>query len=87
MASEMFPRVKMMQSLAARSEYVGALISEERRLVLVPVSADEPWEAFRQLRKAMRRERKNAEIAMYEASATIEHSAEVIDLQSRRRAG
>lgn len=86
MASEMFRRAKM-QSTAARSEYVGALITDERRLVLVPVSEDDPWEAFRQLRKTMRRERKAAEIALYETSAPIEHSAEVIDLSSRRRAG
>lgn len=35
-------------------EYLGALVEEDRHLVLVPMSPDEPWAAFRQLRRIMR---------------------------------
>jgi hypothetical protein len=84
MASEMFRRDKMN---TARSEYVGALFEDERRLVLVPVSEDEPWEAFRQMRRVMRRERKDASIGLFASPNPIERTADVIDLSSRRRAG
>lgn len=36
-------------------EYLGALLEEERRLLLVPMNPSEPWAAFRQLRRLMRR--------------------------------
>lgn len=87
MASEII-RHKTMNTAASRSEYVGALISDERRLVLVSVNPDEPWEAFRKLRRVMRRERASAvSTAMFEASTPIERQADVISLESRRRAG
>lgn len=87
MASEMFPR-RIMNSSTARTEYVGALFADEARLMLVPVTPDEPWEAFRQLRKALRRTKKSEPvIALYESDAPIEHQADVISLESRRRAG
>ena len=86
MTSEMFRR-ETMQTQPAQSEYVGALIEDERRVVLVSVDPDNPWEAFRRLRKQMRRERKPASMALYETGSPIEHTADVIDLSSRRRAG
>ena len=87
MATEMFPR-RIMNSSFARTEYVGALFRDEARLMLVPVTPEEPWEAFRQLRKAIRRTKKNDPvIGLYEADAPIEHQADVISLASRRRAG
>ena len=88
MAREMIQRVNM-NSAQARSEYVGALIPDESRLMLVSVDPAEPWEAFRQLRRLMRKERKAAEaqVALFEAPMPIEHQADVISLASRRRAG
>jgi hypothetical protein len=87
MTSEMITRL-IMQTSHATTEYVGALLPEESRLMLVPVQPDEPWEAFRQLRKAMRRTKtENALIGLYETDAPIEHQADVISLESRRRAG
>lgn len=86
MATEMVRR-EMMQS--AQPDYLGALIEDERRLVLVSVDPDEPWEAFRRLRRAMRREPRTdrAHIDIFRAPHPLEHSADIIDLQSRRRAG
>lgn len=86
MASEIFRR-ETMRDQTARSDYVGALIDGERRMVLVGVDPENPWEAFRRLRKQMRRERKPATVALYGADAPLEHQADVIDLSSRRRAG
>jgi hypothetical protein len=88
MATELFRR-ETMQTAQARNEYVGALLEEERRLMLVPLPEEKPWEAFRQLRKIMRR-RKTSEAAIvgiFESAAPIEHQADVIPLESRRRAG
>ncbi len=87
MASEII-RHKTMNTAVSRSEYVGALISDERRLVLVSVNPEEPWEAFRKLRRVMRRENATAlTTAIYEAPTPIERQADVISLESRRRAG
>ena len=86
MIAELLP--KIMQTAQARSEYVGAFLPDEARLMLVPVRAEDPWEAFRQLRTVLRRRRRsNALIALYEAAAPLEHQAEVISIASRRRAG
>lgn len=81
-----FPK---MQSTPAPTGYVGALIEDERRLVLVPVDTEEPWEAFRTLRRAMRKENKDSQVSlgMYESPAPIGHQADVIEIESRRRAG
>ena len=86
MTSE-YRRKMMAQTLA--SDYIGAHFQDERRVVLVSVDPDEPWEAFRQLRRRMRRERNGGRstVGMYHAEAPIDHSAEVIPLSSRRRAG
>lgn len=87
MASEVI-RHKTMNTAESRSEYVGALLADERRLVLVSVDPDQPWDAFRELRRAMRREHPSAiSTAMFAAPTPIEHHADVISLESRRRAG
>jgi hypothetical protein len=88
MAREMFKR-ETMQENSARTDYVGAFLEEERRLMLVAVDPSEPWEAFRKLRRAMRRTKQpeSATLAMFEAEAPIEHNADVISIGSRRRAG
>lgn len=85
MASESLRR-KAMQSYAV-SDYVGALIEEEHRMVLVSVDPEHPWDAFRRLRREMRRTRKPATMSMVHADAPLGHAADVITLDSRRRAG
>lgn len=88
MASELSRRPHM-QSLQERPDYLGALIEEERRLVLVSVNPDEPWDAFRRLRRVMRRDPRRSEalIDIYETDTPLEHKADVIEISSRRRAG
>jgi hypothetical protein len=85
MTSESLRRKAMQTS--ARSDYVGALIEEERRLVLVSVDPNEPWEAFRALRREMRRASKPTAIGMFHTETPLGHAAEVISLDSRKRAG
>lgn len=87
MARELFNR---MQSATAPSEYVGALLPQEGRLVVVPVNEEDPWESFRKLRRAMRKERsaETAVMGLFEAETPLERkAADVISLESRRRAG
>jgi len=74
---------------SVQPDYVGALIEDERRLVLVSVDPTEPWEAFRSLRRVMRRDPRKADarIDIFSATHPVEHSADVIELHTRRRAG
>ena len=88
MASELMKR-ETMNAATTPVEYVGALIEDEHRLMLVTVDPADPWDAFRKLRRTLRRTGKaeQAKVALFEASAPIEHKADVISLESRRRAG
>lgn len=81
-------KFRRMRTAQEQTGYVGALIEDERRLVLVPVDSEEPWEAFRTLRRVMRKEKASqVTLGMYESPAPIEHRADVIEIESRRRAG
>jgi hypothetical protein len=62
-------------------------MSDERRAVLIAIDPDNPWNAFRQLRRSMRRERGRGRIALYDSPTQIGHAADVISLEERRRAG
>lgn len=42
-----------------RPGYLGAMLDEERRLVLVPLDPERPWAAFRRMRKFMKRSRQS----------------------------
>src|SRR5438309_2052385 len=88
MAREVLKR-ETMNTANARTDYVGAYLEDEHRLMLVAVDPAEPWEAFRKMRRALRRTKKaeQATLALFETEAPIDHSAEVISLSSRRRAG
>lgn len=81
-------RRKMMQQTLA-SDYIGAHFKDQNRVLLVSVDPDEPWEAFRQLRRRMRRERHGgaASMSLFHSESPINHAADVIPLASRRRAG
>lgn len=78
-----------MTSVASRKsqryEYLGALIRDERRLVLVPVQPSDPWEAFQRLRSWMKQSHNRVEIDLFESRAPIESEAKVIALDARRR--
>jgi hypothetical protein len=76
-----------MKTQPAASEYVGAL-SSERRLTLVRIDPSHPWDAFRRMRRIMRRQADaDVQISLYESDHAVESQARVIDLDSRRRAG
>jgi len=88
MARESVMRVNM-RTAEARSEYVGAFVEDEARLTLVAIDPADPWEAFRSLRRQMRRDgaAARATMAMFDSDVRLEHTAEVVSLDSRRRAG
>ena len=68
--------------------YLGAMLDSERRLVLVPLDPDRPWAAFRRMRSWMKRRTlaPRSSVDMFTSPPDLE-SAEVISLQTRRRAG
>ncbi|MFA5891699.1 MAG: hypothetical protein WDA27_12230 [Actinomycetota bacterium] len=88
MASEMNRR-RNMKSSQKHSEYIGALIPDECRMMLVSMDPERPWEAFRQMRRLLRKEKKAAEalVGLFESPVPIDLQADVIPLASRRRAG
>lgn len=78
---------RAMKTQTASSEYVGALLGE-RRLTLVRIDPTHPWEAFRRMRRLMRRQPDaEMQISLYESAHAVEYQASVIELDSRRRAG
>lgn len=81
--------LRQMNALSAPSEYVGALLPDEGRLVLMKVDEADPWESFRALRRTMRNRRATNAISLglFESADPLEHNADVISMDSRRRAG
>lgn len=85
-SGELTPRASM-NNRTASSEYVGALLGE-RRLTLVRIDPTHPWEAFRRMRRIMRRQDEPPTgLSLYESDHPVENEARVIALDSRRRAG
>lgn len=77
-----------MKTASVPSEYVGALLSDERSLTLVRIDPKDPWDAFRRLRRMIRRmPEPPSGLSFYESDTPIENEARVISLDSRRRAG
>ena len=80
-------RHKPMQT-ATRTDYVGAQLQDERRVMLVSIDPERPWDAFRRLRRAVRRERTRvAAFSLVDSDGPLGHQADVIPLASRREAG
>lgn len=76
---------KMRTQLADRSDYLGAIIEGEPRLVLVPLDPQEPWQAFRRLRSFMKHHKAPASVDVFEAPADLSATAKVIPLAARQR--
>ena len=71
-----------------RAEYLGAMLSEQSRLVLVPMDPKEPWEAFRRLRTWMKQSAKAGDmpaVDVFEAPVSLTSTAKVIPLAPRQR--
>lgn len=69
------------------AKYVGAMIADEKRLVLVPLDPQEPWAAFKRLRSWMKESKAtpSAGIDLFESQASLTDEAKVIPLDSRRK--
>lgn len=79
-----------MSATAECAEYVGALLEDEQRLVLVPMDGQDPWEAFKQLRRWMiSAQPAAAKLALFEAPTALESGlSNVVPLDlARRRSG
>lgn len=73
---------------AIRTDYVGAQLQDEHRVMLVSIDPERPWDAFRRLRRAVRRERKHVvTFSLVDSDGPLDHQADVIPLASRREAG
>jgi len=66
------------------SDYLGALLDEEHRLVLVPLDPDRPWAAFRRMRSWMKRSHKgNTQTSVGVFTAPPEADTNVVTLRPR----
>ena len=84
MTSEHIRTMNTAHAQTVASEYVGALLEGEDRVLMVAIDPDEPWEAFRAMRKQMRRRRgAKAAIGMFHSDSPLGHSADVIPLQAK----
>jgi hypothetical protein len=65
--------------------YLGAMLDEERRLVLVPLDPEQPWAAFRMMRSWMKRSRRAGitTTASMSVFAARRSGADVIELRAR----
>lgn len=70
-----------------RSDYLGAILDENRRLVLVPLDPDRPWAAFRRMRAWMKGARPRTPKPMAEIYEKPDESsgAQVIPLRRNDR--
>lgn len=82
--SGMWEERSVATTAASPREYVGALIEQERRLVLVPMDAGDPWAAFKALRSWNRKEHKPVRVDLFESVAPLETVAKVIPLRPLR---
>ena len=72
-----------------RSDYLGAMLEENRRLVLVPLDPERPWAAFRRMRAWMKRARPRTQrprVEIFEKPAPSEGAA-IIPLRRNERNG
>jgi hypothetical protein len=91
MSVEMYRREGpgMREQAEERAEYLGAMLSKESRLVLVPMDPKEPWEAFRRLRSWMKQSETLDDLPavdVFEAPAALTNTnAKIIPLTPRQR--
>ena len=90
MSVEMYRREEpgMREQAEDRAEYLGAMLSNQSRLVLVPMDPKEPWEAFRRLRSWMKQSttvEDRPSVDVFEAPVTLTNTAKVIPLAPRQR--
>jgi hypothetical protein len=90
MSAEMYRREgpKMREQAEERAEYLGAMLSKQSRLVLVPMDPKEPWEAFRRLRTWMKQSTTTDDLPavdVFEAPISLTNTAKIIPLAPRQR--
>lgn len=89
MIGELMQR-EIMKPTQEHPEYLGALLEDERRMVLISVDPNDPWQAFKRMRRALRKETQSAKavVNLFETDIPLERPhANVIDLTARRNAG
>lgn len=77
------PREPMMKALHP-AHYLGALSQDGERLTLVSIAPDDPWQAFRAMRKRLRRSQEPVALSLYDAERPVEHTADIVVLRPRR---
>lgn len=80
-------RQMVLEARHARVEsahYIGALSDDGRQLTLVTIDPDDPWTAFRSMRRRMRRTVESAEISLFDSPSPVGHQAEIVELRPRR---
>lgn len=78
------PANQAMSTALSPAHYLGAFSEERERLTLVSIDPNDPWEAFRTVRKRLRRSSERVNLALYDAPRPVEHDAEIVVLRPRR---
>ncbi len=86
MGAEIYRTEAMHTTAEDSAKYLGAMIPGEKRLVLVPLDPQEPWAAFKRMRSWMKESKQaQSDINLFEAPASLTHTAKVIPLDARRK--
>lgn len=78
-------REPMMNALHP-AHYLGALSEDGERLTLVSIAPEDPWQAFRAMRKRLRRSHQPVALSLYDSSLPVEHTADIVVFRPRRAA-
>jgi hypothetical protein len=73
-----------MKTALSPSHYLGALSEDGERLTLVSIRPDDPWQAFRAMRKTLRRTHQPVALSLYDADLPVEHTADIVVLRPKR---
>ena len=78
-----------MTSATEPAQYISARDRVNGKALLVAIDTENPWDAFKAMRRSMRKARSASTIdfGLIESETALEHTADVIHIEARRRAG
>jgi hypothetical protein len=77
-------REPVMTKALRPAHYLGALSEDGEHLTLVSISPDDPWQAFKAMRKKLRRSSTPVALSLYDSKQPVEHTADIVVLRPRQ---
>lgn len=77
-------RERPMTQALRSAHYLGALSEDGEHLTLVTIAPDDPWRAFKAMRRQLRRTKQPVALSLYDAPQPVEHTADIVVLRPRQ---